>query len=175
MIATWMEKPDGDILIAGEPWYKVDDADGMFSAYFPGDKPKYEKHGFDPTILVGKKKDLELSFSAQTWVRKHDGRQYGIGVMTLPGETTGDAAERVVSNSPFPPPGRGAEVLLDDRIPIGGRQAHRIVTRAGSRAQVAAFVGVGSRQCVGLFVTGEFKDQNDPKVQAFFENFQLKK
>ena len=177
-IAYRMSLPDADKQMAGEDWYKVDDPDGMFTAYFPGDKPKYEKFGFQPSEFLAKKAGQradELGFSTQIWTRKHDGREYSISVLTLPGSNSGDAAEREAARTRTPP-GPGVSVVLDDKVPVGNREARRLVTRSGNTGQASLVMGVGGRQILAIVVSGDGSvDHNDEKVKAFFDNFTFRK
>jgi hypothetical protein len=173
IIAYRMMQPDADKTIAGEGWYKADDPDGAFTAYFPGDKPKYEKHGFQPSAFLASKagrKAEELGFSAKTWTRRDGGREYSISLLTLPGDGSSDAAERAAAQVRTPP-GPGVTVALDDTVSLGNRQARRLVIRNGNKGQASLFLGIGGRQFLAVVVSGDGSvDQNDSKVKAFFDN-----
>jgi len=177
-IAYRMSLPDADKEIAGEEWYKVDEPDGLFTAYFPGDKPKYERFGFQPSEFLAKKAGQradELGFGTQAWERRHDGRQYTISLLTLPGSNSGTEAERVAARTRTSP-GPGVNVVLDDKVPVGTREARRLVTRSGNKGQASLVMGVGGRQMLAIVVSGDGSvDHNDPLVKAFFENFTFRK
>jgi hypothetical protein len=174
IVVYQMTRPKPDKEIAGEGWFKADDPDGLFTAYFPGDKPKYEKVGFQPSEFLAKKagRDAgELGFSSQNWTRRHEGREYSISLLTLPGSAAGDAAEQAAARARTPP-GPGVTVAADDQVTVGARQARRLVTRAGNKGQASMFMGVGGRQALVIVVAGDTSvDHNDPKVKAFFDNF----
>ena len=177
-IAYRMSLREADKQIAGEDWYKVDEPDGLFTAYFPGDKPKYEKFGLQPSVFLAKKagqRAEELGFSTQSWERKHDGRRYTIVLLTLPGSASGTEAERIASQTRTPP-GPGVTVAIDDKIQVSNREARRLVTRSGDKGQASLFMGVGGRQALVIVVSGDSSiDQNDPLVKAFFDNFTFRK
>jgi hypothetical protein len=176
IIAYRMMQPDPDKTIAGEGWYKTEDPDGVFTAYFPGDKPKYEKTGFQPSAFLASKagrKAEEMSFSVKTWTRKHGGREYSIVLMTLPGDNSGVAAEQAAANVRIPP-GPGVNVALDDTVAVGGRQGRRLAVRKGDKGQVSVFLGIGGRRFLSAVVSGDGSvDPNEAKVKAFFDNLTI--
>jgi hypothetical protein len=177
-IAYRMSQPDADKKIDGQEWYKADHPDGLFTAYFPGDKPKYEKTGFQPSGFLAKKagqKAEELGFSSEIWTRKEDGREYSISLLTLPGSNTGTEAEQIAARTRTAP-GPGVNLVLDDHVQVGNRQARRLVTRKDNKGQASLTMGVGGRQLLSIVVSGDGSvDHNDPKVKAFFDNFTFHK
>ena len=176
-VAYRMSLPDADKQMAGEDWYKVDEPDGLFTAYFPGDKPKYEKFSFQPPAILAKKagRPDELGFGTQSWERRHDGREYSIVLLTLPGSNSGTDAEQAAARARTPP-GKGVNVTIDDKVPVGNREARRLVTRSGNKGQASLVMGVGGRQILAIVVSGDGSvDHNDEKVKAFFDNFTFRK
>jgi hypothetical protein len=169
-----MMRTPADKTIDGQDWYKASEPDGLFVAYFPGDKPKYEKVGFQPSAFLAKKAGRnadELGFSSQNWTRRDGGREYSISLLTVPGNAAGNAAEQAAAQTRVPP-GPGVTIVVDEQVTIGNRQARRLVTRAGDRGQASLFMGVGGRQMISIVVSGDASvDLNDPKVKAFFDNF----
>jgi hypothetical protein len=176
ILAYRMMQPDADKTIAGEGWYKAQDPDGAFTAYFPGDKPKFEKTGFQPSAFLANKagrKAEELSFSVKTWTRKDGGREYSIVLMKLPGDSSGDAAEQAAAKVRIPP-GPGVDVALDDTVVVGGRQARRLAVRKGDKGQVSVFLGIGGRQFLSAVISGDGSvDPDEAKVKAFFDNLTI--
>ena len=171
-------KPKPDKVINGEDWYKVEDADNILTAYFPGNRPEFEKFGLEPSAFLAKKagqKAEDLSFGTKSWIRKDDGREYSILLMKLPAGDGPNAAEQAFANSPRFPPGQGVTVLLQDEVSLGTHPARRLVAQRGNKSQVSLMAGIGNRHVILVMVTGDKNvNHNDPKVKTFFENLTIK-
>jgi hypothetical protein len=178
-LAVYLLSPKGDKEINGEQWYKVEDADNVLVAYFPGGRPELEKFEFGPPAFLAKKAGKnpeDLSFGTKAWIRKDDGREYSVMLMKFPGAGGGpNEAEQAFANSPRIPPGPGVDVVRDDSIMLGGHQARKLVVRRGNKGQVSVMAGIGNRYVLMAMVSGDRDvDHNDPKVKAFFDNLTLK-
>jgi hypothetical protein len=166
-----------DRTIDGEAWYKAAGGDGLFTAHFPGDKPKYDKVGFRPPEFLAQKAGTtadELAWKMETWSRKDGGREYSVMLFTLPSKgASADAAARAAAATRVRP-GAGVTVVVDETVTVGGHQGQRVVTRGGGEGKVALSFGIGSRQLLLVLVSGpESLDHTDPKVVTFLDNFSL--
>ena len=169
--------PDKEI--AGEGWYKVQEKDDWFTAYFPGGQPEYEKHGFQiPQFLADKAnaKSEDLGWNIQMWNRKDGGREYGIFLFALPAkgsESDPKLAEQAAARTRLAP-GPNVVVKVDDKVTVGKRTGRRFAVQGGSETKVSMLFGLESHHILGVMVTGpDAFDHTDPKVVAFFENFTL--
>jgi hypothetical protein len=166
-----------DRVIAGQDWYKATGGDGLFTAYFPGSKPKYDKVGLGPPEFLMRKSGVgaaDLSWKMEGWIRKEGGREYSVYLFTLPntgGNADGLAHVAAVSRVK---PGPGVVGLVDEPVTVGGHQGRRIATRGEGEAKVAQSFAIGTRQWLLLVVAGpESLDPGDSKVVAFFDNFTI--
>jgi hypothetical protein len=176
--AYYYFKPKGDKTINGEDWFKIQDSDGVLEAYFPGNRPEFEKYGFEPSNFVAAKAGKtgeEMSFNVKMWTRREGGRDYSIMLVKLPEGGNPNVAEQAFAKTPRLPPGPGVTVIADDTVPLGPHQARRVVVRKDNNGQVSLMTGVGSRRMLMVLVAGDQSvDLNDPKVKAFFENLTVK-
>ncbi|HKB04115.1 MAG TPA: hypothetical protein VKD90_17970 [Gemmataceae bacterium] len=166
-----------DKTINGEDWYKASGGDGLFTAYFPGSAPKYEKAGFEPPAILFKKGGLsrdDISWKMESWIRKEGGREYSVLLFTMPnhgGNADGLAQVAAVSRVR---PGPGVVGLVDEAVTVNGHAGRRVATRGQGEVKVAQSFAIGTRQMILIVVTGpESLDPGDPKVVAFFENFTI--
>jgi hypothetical protein len=168
-----------DKTIDGEGWYKASGGDGLFTAYFPGGKPKYEKAGFQPPEFLARKAGKnadDMGFKVESWTRKVDGREYSIALFTGPAlGAAPDQAERAAALARVPA-GPGVTVLADEMTTVNGEPARRLATRGARQGRVSLTLGIGNRQTLILVVTGpDTLTPADPKVAAFFDNFTLQR
>jgi hypothetical protein len=166
-----------DKTIDGVDWYKATGGDGLFTAYFPGNTPKYEKAGFEPPAILFKKGGLsrdDIAWKMESWIRKDGGREYSVWLFTMPvhgGNADGLAQVATVSRVR---PGPGVIGLVDEPVTINGHPGRRIATRGQGEGKVAQSFAIGTRQMLLVIVTGpEGLDPGDPKVVASFENFTI--
>lgn len=164
--------------IAGETWYEGKDPGGLVTAYFPGDKPKYDKVGFKPPAILAKQAGAdpdELAWNMQTWTRTDGGREYMVMLFALPSRgSSPDLTQRLATASRIPP-GPGVDVLVEEEVTIAGHKAQRLATRGGGVTKVALTFGLGSRHLLLALVSGGDQfDHTDLKVVAFFDNLTIK-
>lgn len=165
-----------DKTIDGQDWYKVTGGEGLFNAYFPGDKPKYEKTEFGlPAILArkGGMKPDDLAMKMESWTRKEGGREYTVGLFTGPAiGPTPDQAERAAALARVPA-GPGVNVLVDETTTISGQPARKLATRDGRQGRVSLTINMGRQTLIVVVAAPDTILPNDPKVAAFFDNFTL--
>jgi hypothetical protein len=161
--------------IAGETWYKPDEKSSMFTAYFPGGTPDYDKVGFKPPAILAKHvgDPEELAWSIQSWVRKHDRREYAVFLMKMPskGQDADFMARMSAVRRENQPLGAGVQILSDEPVTVTGNQGRRIVTRGSGESRATLTFPLGTRHILVMYVTGNDNfDHTDPKVAAFFDN-----
>jgi hypothetical protein len=164
--------------IAGETWYKPDEKSSMFTAYFPGGTPDYDRVGFKPPAILAKQvgDPEELAWSIQSWVRKHDRREYAVFLMKMPskGQDADFMARMSAVRRENQPVGAGVQILFDEPITVAGNQGRRIVTRGGGESRATLTFPLGTRHMLVMYVTGADNfDHTDPKVAAFFDNLTI--
>jgi hypothetical protein len=167
---------DADKVIDGEGWYTASDPDGVFTAYFPGDKPKYEKLNFKPPDVIAEKAGArfeELNWRSQIWARKEGGREYSITLFDVPAHgPMRSAAEKAVIASQSSP--QGYVLILEDTVPCGTHQAKRLSLGDAHHGKIVWIVDISPRQVLIVHISGtDTVRVADPKVKAFFENVTL--
>jgi hypothetical protein len=173
-VYAWSD-PAGTKKIAGETWYKPDETSSMFTAYFPGGKPDYDKVGFKPPAILAKHAGdpEELAWSMQSWVRKHGRREYSVFLFKMPakGQDADFMARMTAVTRDNQRLGAGVKILSDEPVTVTGNQGRRIVTRGGGESRATLTFPLGTRHILVMYVTGSDDfDHTDPKVAAFFDN-----
>lgn len=179
ILAYYLFSSKGDKQINGKDWYKVEDADNIIVAYFPGGRPELEKVEVGPPAFMAKKigkNPDDLTFGTKSWTRKDDGREYSLLLMKFPDGGGGqNDMEGAFAKSSRIPPGPGVDVVRDDTIMLGNHQARKLVVRKGNKNQVSVMAGIGNRYVLMAMVSGDKNvTHDDPNVKAFFENLTIK-
>jgi hypothetical protein len=164
---------DADKVIDGEGWYAASDPDGLFTAYFPVGKAKYEKLTLKPPEFIAKDAGTSVEnmvWKSQIWARKENGREYSITLFDIPAQgPMRDAAQRAVAASQAQPPGYA--VIHDDFVQFGAYQAKRLCVGDAHHGKFSLLINTGPRQVLIIHLSGsETVRPADPKLKAFFEN-----
>lgn len=170
--------PKPDKTMAGVGWYEAhEEVNHTVTAYFPGQKPEYEKHGMKmPAGLakLGNSTSEELSWNVKTWESKHAGRQYTVLLWTFPskGSEPGMMESTVLGQRM---PAEAGVQKTEEQITFSGRQARRVTVRGKEKSTVYVMTATGDNQMciVSVYGPGQF-DQTDPLVTAFFDNVTVK-
>ncbi len=171
--------PKPDKTINGEGWYMgQEDVNHTVTAYFPGGKPQYEKHGMKVPAALAQMSGAtseELSWNVRLWETKHKGREYSMFLWTFPSKGADPGLmERTVLGQRLPEPGGGV-TQQEERISVNDKPARRVVVQGPKGSAVYITMATADNQMFSAAVSGPGKfDHTDPMVQTFFDNLTVK-